>query len=220
MHCFIRPNFQLTPSFHRTAFSSCPGSRDSLGFVPDRRRGLIGERTMPRAGKRMKNEDEVAEEALRLLNGSSNLPRLVVFDLDYTLWPFWCECRSSKENPSLYPEAKGVLDALRQKGVTMAVASRTPTPDIARCFLNKLNITDYFVNMQIYPSWSHKVEHFQKILQSTDIPYKDMLFFDDEDRNIRSVSQLGATSILVNDGVNLRALAQGLQQHGRPSASS
>jgi hypothetical protein len=31
------------------------------------------------------------------------------------------------------------------------------------------------------------VEHFQKILQSTDIPYKDMLFFDDEDRNIRSV---------------------------------
>lgn len=178
---------------------------------------------MPRAmgaGKRMKNEDEVATEALRLLNESSNLPRLVVFDLDYTLWPFWCECRSPKEDPSLYPEAKGVLNALRQKGVTMAVASRTPTPDIARCFLNKLNITDYFVNMQIYPSWSHKVEHFQKILQSTDVPYKDMLFFDDEDRNIRSVSQLGATSILVNDGVNLRALAQGLQQHARPAASS
>lgn len=57
------------------------------------------------------------------------------------------ECRSPKEDPSLYPEAKGVLNALRQKGVTMAVASRTPTPDIARCFLNKLNITDYFVNM-------------------------------------------------------------------------
>lgn len=44
---------------------------------------------------------------------------------------------------------------------------------------------------QIYPSWSHKVEHFQKILQGTGVPYKDMLFFDDEDRNIRSVSCLG-----------------------------
>jgi hypothetical protein len=29
----------------------------------------------------------------------------------------------------------------------MAVASRTPIPDISRCFLNKLNITNYFVNM-------------------------------------------------------------------------
>jgi hypothetical protein len=57
------------------------------------------------------------------------------------------ECRSSKEYPSFYPEVKGVLSALRQKGVTMAIASRTPTLDIARCFHNKLNITDYFVNM-------------------------------------------------------------------------
>ena len=57
------------------------------------------------------------------------------------------EFRSPKDNPSLYPEVKGVLNALREKGVAMAVASRTPTPDIARCFLNKLSITDYFVNM-------------------------------------------------------------------------
>ena len=32
------------------------------------------------------------------------------------------------------------------------------------------------------------MEHFQKIQQRTNVPYKDMLFFDDEDRNIRSVS--------------------------------
>lgn len=32
------------------------------------------------------------------------------------------------------------------------------------------------------------MEHFQKIQQKTNVPYKDMLFFDDEDRNIRSVS--------------------------------
>jgi magnesium-dependent phosphatase 1 len=100
------------------------------------------------------------------------------------------ECRSKKENPSLYPEAMGILNALKQKGVTMAVASRTPTPDIANCFLNKLGIPSFFADMQIYPSYTHKVEHFQKIRQNTGIPYKSMLFFDDESRNIQSVSLL------------------------------
>jgi magnesium-dependent phosphatase 1 len=47
-----------------------------------------------------------------------------------------------------------------------------------------------FVNQQIYPSYTHKVEHFQKIQQNTGIPYKSMLFFDDESRNIQSVSLL------------------------------
>ena len=59
----------------------------------------------------------------------------------------YSECRSMNENPSLYPEAKGILTALKQKGVTMAVASRTPTPDIARCFLDKLSLLNHFADI-------------------------------------------------------------------------
>ena len=40
---------------------------------------------------------------------------------------------------------------------------------------------------EIFSSWTHKTEHFQKIQRKTGIPYKSMLFFDDEDRNIKTV---------------------------------
>jgi magnesium-dependent phosphatase 1 len=40
---------------------------------------------------------------------------------------------------------------------------------------------------EIYSSWSHKTEHFQKIHTRTGVPFTAMLFFDDEDRNIKSV---------------------------------
>ncbi|KAJ4838518.1 hypothetical protein Tsubulata_006098 [Turnera subulata] len=71
--------------------------------------------------------------------------RLVVFDLDYTLWPFYCECRSKREMPSLYPQAKGILNAFKEKGFDMAIASRSPTPDIANTFLDKMNFKPMFV---------------------------------------------------------------------------
>jgi magnesium-dependent phosphatase 1 len=41
---------------------------------------------------------------------------------------------------------------------------------------------------EIFSSWSHKTEHFQKIHRETGIPYKSMLFFDDESRNIETVN--------------------------------
>ncbi|KAL0335044.1 UNVERIFIED_CONTAM: hypothetical protein Sradi_4716300 [Sesamum radiatum] len=65
--------------------------------------------------------------------------------LDYTLWPFYCECRSKREMPKLYPQAKGILCALKDKGVGVAIASRSPTPDIANTFLEKLGIKSMFV---------------------------------------------------------------------------
>lgn len=149
-------------------------------------------------------------EAMEILGMCQLLPRLVVFDLDYTLWPFYCECRSRREMPSLYPHAKGILHALKDKGVDLAIASRSPTPDIANTFLEKLGIKSMFIAQEIFSSWTHKTEHFQKIQRKTGVPYNEMLFFDDEDRNIEAVSKMGATCVYVGNGVNLGALRQGL----------
>ncbi|KAK0590125.1 hypothetical protein LWI29_022964 [Acer saccharum] len=90
-------------------------------------------------------EEKVKEEAMQIIGMFQVLPHLVVFDLDYTLWPFYCECRSKREMPSMYPHAKGILHALKDKGIDVAVASRSPTPDIANTFLQKLSIDSIFV---------------------------------------------------------------------------
>ncbi|CAN1332558.1 Magnesium-dependent phosphatase 1 [Linum perenne] len=120
------------------------------------------------------------------------------------------ECRSKREMPSLYPHAKGILYALKDNGIDLAIASRSPTPDIATTFLDKLNINSMFPTQEIFSSWTHKTEHFQKIHSRTGVPFNSMLFFDDEDRNINTVSKMGVTSILVGNGVNLGALREGL----------
>ncbi|KAA8545661.1 hypothetical protein F0562_020888 [Nyssa sinensis] len=165
-------------------------------------------------------DEKVKNEALEIMGLFQVLPRLVVFDLDYTLWPFYCECRSKREMPSLYPHAKGILFALKDKGIDIAIASRSPTVDIAKTFLDKLGIKPMFVSQEIFSSWTHKTEHFQRINQRTGVPYNSMLFFDDEDRNIESVSKMGVTSILVGNGVNLGALRQGLTEFSQTSGSS
>ncbi|KAK9286871.1 hypothetical protein L1049_015277 [Liquidambar formosana] len=165
-------------------------------------------------------EQKVKDEALQILGLFQVLPRLVVFDLDYTLWPFYCECRSKREMPSLYSHASGILYALKDKGIDVAIASRSPTPDIAKTFLDKLGIKSMFVSQEIFSSWTHKTEHFQRIHRRTGVPFNSMLFFDDEDRNIQAVSQMGVTSILVGNGVNLGALRQGLTEFSQNSGSS
>ncbi|PIA52304.1 hypothetical protein AQUCO_01000283v1 [Aquilegia coerulea] len=168
----------------------------------------------------MGSMEKVKDDALKILGEFQVLPSLVVFDLDYTLWPFFCEDRSKREMPSLYPHAEGILYALKDKGIDVAIASRSPTADIAKTFLNKLGIQSMLVAQEIFSSWCYKTEHFQRIHSRTGVPFNSMLFFDDEDRNIEAVSQLGVTSILADDGVNLEALRQGLTEFSQNSDSS
>ncbi|KAI9125226.1 hypothetical protein K1719_003842 [Acacia pycnantha] len=168
----------------------------------------------------MGDDETVKQEALQIIGLFQNLPRLVVFDLDYTLWPFYCECYYEDDTPYLYPQARGILYAIKEKGIDMAIASRSPTSNIAKTFLDKMGIQFMFVAQEIFSSWTHKTDHFQKIHRKTGVPYSSMLFFDDEDRNIEAVSKMGVTSILVGNGVNLAALRNGLSQFSQSSGSS
>lgn len=132
------------------------------------------------------------------------LPKLFVFDLDYTLWPFWCDthvcppfhqdkngqvvdCSGYKIN--LYHNVKTVLSCLSEHGILIAAASRTDEPPTAEKLLQILDINKYFNFKQIYPGC--KVTHFKKLKEQSKIEYDEMVFFDDEHRNIQDITEIG-----------------------------
>ncbi|KAG1769057.1 magnesium-dependent phosphatase-1 [Suillus placidus] len=81
---------------------------------------------------------------------TTRLPKLVAFDLDYTLWDFWVDTHvhpplkrhhvtgkviDSQRNPKtidFYRDVPQIMHRLQAAGVTIAACSRTDTPSLAR----------------------------------------------------------------------------------------
>ena len=158
---------------------------------------------------------------------NNTYPKLVVFDLDYTLWPFWIDThispplrvssqkivdRSGTEL-AFYNDVPRILTFLRECNVRIGIASRTSAPKLARQALDLLRIDGKAIEcfdaqaIEIYPG--SKIKHFQRIHANTGIAYEDMVFFDDERRNIE-VSELGVSFVLVPDGMNQSVFKRGL----------
>ncbi|GFG33367.1 hypothetical protein Cfor_04068 [Coptotermes formosanus] len=151
-------------------------------------------------------------------------PKLIVFDLDYTLWPFWVDTHvtppfrkdkygsivdATGDKVRYYPEVPEVLDSLQKDGYELAVASRTGEISGANQLLELFDWNRYFKYKEIYPGC--KVTHFNQFKKQSGVAFKDMLFFDDEHRNIRDLEAHGVTSVLVQRGVTMKVIEQGLK---------
>lgn len=66
-----------------------------------------------------------------------------------------------------------------------------------------------------FPSDECFVFTYQDIHAATVIPYRDMLFFDDEKSNIKTVSKLGVTCVKLSkeSGLTFAAVHSGLKQY-------
>lgn len=149
--------------------------------------------------------------------------KLVVFDLDFTVWDaggVWCDClrppfrlRDGRVCDArgavvrVYDGVRWALEFLEERGVEVAVASRTEQPAWARELLDLLGLRERFAFEEIYPS--SKVRHFSALKEKSGYAYSEMLFFDDEPRNIVEVGELGVRAVLVENGFSREVFGSG-----------
>lgn len=155
-----------------------------------------------------------------------SVPKLIVFNLDFTLWDcggLWVDCTSypfetlpdgrivDREDRTmrLYEEVQEILDEVDRLGFPMALASRTERPGWARDLLDRFEIRKRFAFEEIFPS--SKVKHFSRLAEDSGYDWEEMLFFDDEHRNILEVGALGVKCVEVTRGVDQSSFQSGLR---------
>lgn len=147
-------------------------------------------------------------------------PSIVVFDLDYTLWPWWCDYHVQPPisiitdeqltdaggfTMSLFPDVNSIIRELKENGVTIIGASRTPTPHIAKKILSLMKIDgipmkDYFASLQ----WGEgtKTKHIRNAVKELGLKKEldsgSAILFDDESRN-RDVEKINCHFAYIDD---------------------
>ncbi|XP_065220762.1 magnesium-dependent phosphatase 1-like isoform X1 [Planococcus citri] len=143
--------------------------------------------------------------------------KLIVFDLDYTLWPLHVdECATpfstNQQNRAvmdnfgrvcyLYSDTLKILSFLKKKNYTIAIASRAENICGSYQLLQLFGIADYFRYKEIYPG--SKVQHFTVLRAKSNVDYKDIIFFDNDGRNIRDVQKLGVNCVLLTEEISFK----------------
>ncbi|CAK9437886.1 uncharacterized protein LODBEIA_P22640 [Lodderomyces beijingensis] len=175
---------------------------------------------------------------------ANRYPKAVVFDLDYTLWPCWCDThiqtplKSVSKTEivdnygtylSLYPHVESIVQELAANNVRIVGASRTATPQVAKKLLTMLHIGNkpaisYFDSLQ----WGQgsKTKHIKlaanQLGMANDLQSGEFILFDDETRN-RDVNKVNCHFVHVPDeskGLTREIFEKGLKQWASATPST
>lgn len=179
----------------------------------------------------MSNFHNIADNNKKIIESDLN-PKLIVLDLDFTLWPFDCnkyiqppftfdgfntrDRFGQLANP--YSDVPYILKVLIELKIPVAIASRNPSSDICKSLLQTIKIPDTSLTLwdaipcenlfHAYSSGSYgrgygKRNHFSHIHDFCKINFSDILFFDDNLENILVAQQSNVTSVHVSQTYGL-----------------
>lgn len=157
------------------------------------------------------------------------LPSLVVFDLDDTLWRGDIDCTygppytfhqdkvqdKRRHSFALCNDVIKIMHSLFTAKVKIAYASRTWSPEWATRALETIHIDsngNSLLSICSSRAWGDisKDNHLRKIRSELEIPYHEMLFFDNEERNVPPVAKLGVHAHHCPSGMNWEIFIQAL----------
>ena len=191
----------------------------------------------------MPKNNAILQACLLLLAETSALvarPKLIVFDLDQTLWtPELYKLRQLANYPSagppgpiadqdvrLYAGARAALEELATdeawKDTALACASRTNKGPWARQLLRGFTVAgksldELLVYQEIFTG--DKNAHLNNLQQKSEIAFADMLFFDDardgKYGNCAKVAEMGVCSAHCPDGITTEVWTNALAEFSR-----
>lgn len=160
------------------------------------------------------------------------MPKLLIFDLDQTLWAFdaaqprfqtphrlapeGVQCQAAVAKP--FKEAAEIVRHLKGSGQRLAVASANSQEKVCASLLQHMGFLQDRAGfggieksiMAIYPG--SKTAHFKQIADGSGLEFREMLFFDDRALNVRAAQKLGIVAHQVSslDGLTWKDFSAGL----------
>ena len=185
------------------------------------------------SSKRKKSKHQYGRSSLIIPKGEipTIVPKLLVFDLDNTLWtPELYQIRKKGQirawqDIRLFDGAQKICEDLAMNAdslwepTSFAIASRTDRVELAHQLLGEFKaggkrLSEIFSKerTKIFPG--SKIAHFTELSRETGIDLKDMIFFDDDARlNCREIQQMGVLCLHCPRGLSVDLFRFAINQY-------